>query len=74
VVELPSPWLGTLTCCRDCIGRVRAVLCIGDGENCVVVNRGEISLLWARLYIYSAIRVGGPRPPQPRLRCAGMHA
>jgi hypothetical protein len=39
VVELPSPWLVTLTCCGGCIGLVWAVLCIGDGENCVVVNR-----------------------------------
>jgi hypothetical protein len=38
-VELPSPWLVTLTCCGGCIGLVWAVLCIGDGENCVVVNR-----------------------------------
>ena len=38
-MELPSPWLVTLTCCGGCIGLVWAVLCIGDGENCVVVNR-----------------------------------
>lgn len=74
VVELPSPWLAALTCCRGCISRVWAVLCIGDGANCVVVNRVKIALLWARLYIYSAIPGGGPRPPQLRLRCASMHA
>ena len=39
MVELPSPWLEMVTHCRGCIGLVWAVLCIGDGANCVVVNR-----------------------------------
>lgn len=72
VVELPNPWLGALTCCRGCIARVWAVLCIGDGVNCVVVNRVKKSLLWARLYTTSALPPTGPRPPpalrQPRSR------
>ena len=39
MVELPSPWLEMVTHCRGCIELVWALLCMGGGVDCVVVNR-----------------------------------
>lgn len=39
VVELPSPWLEMVTHCRGCIELVWALLYMGGGGDCVVVNR-----------------------------------
>ena len=68
VVELCSPWQAMLTLCRGCVGRVWAVLYMGDGADGVVVNRSI--LLFCGLgciYITPYRGVAHARPSQPSL-------